>query len=554
MQQLEAHEVPLHKVFGSDYDFRIPDYQRPYAWGVEQARQLLDDLVEALNRDDDEPYFLGSTVLVKNNGVADSEVIDGQQRLTTLTILFAVVRDLAQPGGIRTSLDKMVVEPGDELLGLEAKPRLELKKRDRAFFHSYVQKPGRIQELVDLGDNALKTDAQRAIRDNAKALRAVLVEMDEDVRHRLVKMMSAKTFLVVVSTPNLASAHRIFSVMNARGLDLSPADIFKSKVIGELDSDEYATKWDDAEVMLGRSDFADLFLYLRMIFVKERAKQDLMTEFPKQVLDRYLPGRAAEFVDDVLVPYAEAYAQIREFGYEASAKAEQVNSWFRRLAQIDNNDWLPPALWAVRHHGDDPDWLDGFLRRLERLAASMFVRRVYTTPRVIRYANLLRELAAGQGLDAPAFRLDDDERADTLQQLDGALYLVPKIRKYVLLRLDEMVADGAGVTHTFSIITVEHVLPQRPAEDSRWVVDFSAEDRVTWTHRIANLVLLNRTKNSEAQNHDFAVKKAKYFLSPKGVAAFPLTSQVLAQTEWTPAVLEARQKDLVRTLAEGWNL
>ncbi|KOV81154.1 DUF262 domain-containing protein [Nocardia sp. NRRL S-836] len=554
MQQLEAHEVPLRKVFGSDYDFRIPDYQRPYAWEVEQARQLLDDLVEALGRDDDEPYFLGSTVLVKSNGAADSEVIDGQQRLTTLTILFAVVRDLASPGGIRTSLDKMIVEPGDELLGLEAKPRLELKKRDRGFFRTYVQEPGRIQDLVDLGDMALKTDAQRAIRDNAKALRAVLVDMGEDARHRLVKMMSARTFLVVVSTPNLASAHRIFSVMNARGLDLSPADIFKSKVIGELDSDEYATKWDDAEVMLGRSSFADLFLYLRMIFVKERAKQELMIEFPKQVLDGYLPDRAAEFVDDVLVPYAEAYRRIREFGYVASTGAEQINSWFRRLAQIDNNDWLPPALWAVRHHGDDPDWLDRFLRRLERLAASMFVRRVYTTPRVIRYANLLQELAAGLGLDAPAFRLGDDERAETLRQLDGALYLVPKIRKYVLLRLDEMVADGSGVTHTFSIITVEHVLPQRPAEDSRWVADFSADDRTTWTHRIANLVLLNRTKNAEAQNYDFALKKAKYFLSGKGVAAFPLTSQVLAQDEWTPAVLETRQKELIRTLAEGWNL
>ncbi|MCP2247011.1 DUF262 domain-containing protein [Lentzea aerocolonigenes] len=553
MQKLEAHEVPLHKVFGSDYDFRIPDYQRPYAWEVEQAQQLLDDLVEALDRDSDEPYFLGSMVLVKSDGAADSEVIDGQQRLTTLTILLAIVRDLANPGGIRDSLGKMIVEQGDELLGLEAKPRLALRKRDQAFFRSYVQMPGRIGELVALSDGALKTDAQKAIRDNAKALRDALVERDEEARHRLVKMISARTFLVVVSTPNLASAHRIFSVMNARGLDLSPADIFKSKVIGELD-DEYATRWDEAEVMLGRNDFADLFLYIRMIFAKERAKQDLMTEFPKQVLNQYLHGREAEFVDDVLVPYAEAYLQIRDFGYAATEKAERINSWFRRLAQIDNSDWLPPALWAVRHHGDDPDWLDGFFRKLERLAASMFIRRIYTTPRVIRYANLLRDLAAGHGLGSAAFELDADERADTVRQLDGALYLVQKTRKYVLLRLDEMLADSSGVTHDFPIITVEHVLPQQPKEGSRWRDDFTAEERVVWTHRLANLVLLNRSKNSQARNYDFADKKAKYFLSGKGVAAFPLTSQVLAHTEWTPAMLETRQKELLRTLAEEWKL
>ena len=65
MQQLEAHEVPLHKIFSSDYDFHIPDYQRPYAWEVEQASQLLEDLTEALDRSGEEPYFLGSIVLVK---------------------------------------------------------------------------------------------------------------------------------------------------------------------------------------------------------------------------------------------------------------------------------------------------------------------------------------------------------------------------------------------------------------------------------------------------------------------------------------------------------
>ncbi|GAA3657262.1 DUF262 domain-containing protein [Streptomyces sp. S1A] len=83
MQKLEAHEMPLHKVFSSDYDFQIPDYQRPYAWQEEQATQLLTDLLEALDRGTDEPYFLGSIVLVKDGGAPRAEVIDGQQRLTT---------------------------------------------------------------------------------------------------------------------------------------------------------------------------------------------------------------------------------------------------------------------------------------------------------------------------------------------------------------------------------------------------------------------------------------------------------------------------------------
>src|SRR4051794_9450633 len=95
LKQLEAGGVSLNKVFSADYDFVIPDYQRPYAWGTEQALQLLDALDGSLDRDEDEPYFLGSVVLVKDRGIPKAEVIDGQQRLTTLTIMFSLLRDLA---------------------------------------------------------------------------------------------------------------------------------------------------------------------------------------------------------------------------------------------------------------------------------------------------------------------------------------------------------------------------------------------------------------------------------------------------------------------------
>ena len=78
MKQLVASEEPLVKIFSSDYDFVIPDYQRPYSWGDEQALQLIDDLVDALERAPDEPYFLGSIVLVKDKALASADVIDGQ--------------------------------------------------------------------------------------------------------------------------------------------------------------------------------------------------------------------------------------------------------------------------------------------------------------------------------------------------------------------------------------------------------------------------------------------------------------------------------------------
>ncbi|MFF3878986.1 DUF262 domain-containing protein [Streptomyces sp. NPDC001978] len=120
---MEAQEVSLHKVFSSDYDFRIPDYQRPYAWETEQATQLLIDLEEALERGNDEPYFLGSIVLVKANRNAHADVIDGQQRLTTLTILLALLRDLTEDPELRSDLNKLVIEPGNKVRPLGPRPR-----------------------------------------------------------------------------------------------------------------------------------------------------------------------------------------------------------------------------------------------------------------------------------------------------------------------------------------------------------------------------------------------------------------------------------------------
>ncbi len=555
MQQLEAHEVPLHKIFGSDYDFRIPEYQRPYAWEREQATQLLDDLLETLDRADDEPYFLGSIVLVKRKGESDAEVIDGQQRLTTLTILLAVLRDLTADDELRQNLQALIVEPGSKIRRLEPKPRLELRARDAGFFHDHVQVVNGTAKLVGVLKDSLATDAQKSVRGNAIALRERLQAFTEDRRLDLLAMLSERTFLVVVSTPDLNSAHRIFSVMNARGLDLSAADIFKSMIIGSIPGDassRYATKWEDAEESLGREDFADLFLHLRMIFSKERGRRELLKEFPEQVLSHF-EGRSATFVDDVLLPYADAYEQLRDQSYSAPTGADRVNGWLRRLAQLDNNDWRPPALWALRHHSGDADWLDRFFRKLERLAASMLLRRVYATPRAQRYADLLREMEV-VGLEAPQFELTDFERAETVERLQGDLYLVTKVRKYVLLRLDEALANNPGVTYDHAIITVEHVLPQNPRSDSKWVQLFTDEERQNWTHRLGNLVLLNRAKNSEAQNYDFDKKKQQYFTGKTGVAPFALTVGVVSHASWTPDDLEKRQAELVATLANEWDL
>ncbi|WIK85014.1 HNH endonuclease family protein [Pseudoglutamicibacter albus] len=211
-------------------------------------------------------------------------------------------------------------------------------------------------------------------------------------------------------------------------------------------------------------------------------------------------------------------------------------------------------MWAITEHGEDPEFLVAFFSKLERLAASMLVRRVYLTPRRQRYMELLKQLADGHGLDSHSFELTEIERAETLERLDGDIYLDTRVHKYVLLRLDSVLADDPGASYDHKIITVEHVLPQTIAPDSQWASNFTEEEAATWTHRLGNLLLLNRRKNSSAGNYDFDVKKERYFKSGKGVAVFALTTQVLGESVWTPSVIERRQQVLVETLIKEWQL
>lgn len=557
-KSLTAHEHPLRKVFCSDYNFSIPDYQRPYRWETDQALQLLDDLEETLDRDDDEPYFLGSLVLVQRADL-DFDVIDGQQRLTTLSLLFAILRDLTS-GKFADNIDALVRDPGSELDGIAPKPRLMLRPQDAAFFEKYAQTPGGIAELTGLSDNAAKAGPQRTIRNNARALFNRLSTWEDSKRRALATLASTRTYLVVVSTPDLHSAYRIFSVMNARGLDLTPSDIFKSKVVSAVPADSgYARRWEDAEESLGAvssSAFTDLFGDIRTVVTGTRARRELLREFPEQVLDAYLnANRAAEFVDDLLLPYAKAFERTFAFDFGPGSEWQPVNAWLQRLAQIDNKDWRPAALWAITQHPDDAVYLAHFLRRLERLAATFLLRGAYPTPRITRYMDLLKDLKAGAELDAPTFQLSDEEKAEARDKINGRVYDMQIRRaRYVLLRLDELLKNDPGATYSHSIISIEHVLPQHPRADSQWVLDFTEDERTYWTHRLGNLLLLNHRKNSQARNFDFTTKKKQYFTTSTGSAVFALTTQVLGHEEWTPAVVEQRQSELTQRLYDEWDL
>ncbi|MCK6421965.1 MAG: DUF262 domain-containing HNH endonuclease family protein [Aquabacterium sp.] len=559
-KKISGAEFPLAKIFSSDFDYVIPSYQRPYAWTPVQAGELLSDLYDFyLKEDKEDTYFLGSIVLIKEEGKPHAEVIDGQQRLTTLTILLAALTHRAT-GQIRDAFHRYLCEPGNVLEGLAQKPRLTLRERDREFFKRYIQDVA-LDELIGLDPAQLDNESQRNIQANVRLFLQRLesaFSSDSQAATAFGGFLVQRCFLVAVSTPSQQSAFRVFSVLNSRGLDLLPTDIIKSDVIGKVKPglrDAYNETWEELEVETGRDGFAEVFGHIRMIYAKEKARRSLLDEFRERVIDK-VPS-AEDLVSKVIEPYTQAYLVAKNAEFVSTSNAAEVNALLRWLNRIDNSDWLPSAMRFLADHESDAAYVHWFIRRLERLAAYMHVCGYDVNARIERYAKVLNALEKPHSLAQPvlAVELSDFEKKSFLQQLEGEVYLMTaRRRNYLILRLDSFLSDGAA-TYDPSILTIEHVLPQTVAKDSVWAVQWpNAADQMRWLHRLANLVPLNQRRNSQAQNHDFERKKKAYFGGKQGVSSYVLTTQVLNTPAWTPAVVEKRQKDLIDVLASAWSL
>jgi hypothetical protein len=557
--QIVGKEYYLKHIFGDGFRFFIPRYQRPYAWTTEQTEELLDDLWTAFTADQQaiakkDPYFLGSIVLIKEEHQPMAEVIDGQQRLTTLTLLLSVLRHLQAAGG--DGLSDYLRQKGKPFEGTKDEYRLTLRPQDAEFFEKHIQKDGGLPALEKLNPAGLRNDAQRNIRANAIYLLGKLRTKGVEELGALTQFIVTKCLMVMVSTPDMESAYRIFSVMNDRGLDLSHSDILKAEVIGKIPGEDkqevYGKKWETAEENLGREAFDDLFAHIRMIQVKQKLRTTILKEIREHVKPSATP---VNFIDEQLVPYADALETIKDADYVSSQGAEQVNFYLKWLNKVDNFDWIPPTLVAFAKHENEPEWLGSFLERLERLAAGMMIMRSGINDRIERYGKVLSALEEGDDIFLDAtLSLSEREKRKIYAGLNGDLYEMAKVRLYVLLRLD-MLLSGGGAQYQYPIITIEHVLPQNPQKGSKWCEWFPDDAaRESWVHRLANLTLLTRKKNSEAQNYEFGTKKDKYFKSEKGVSPFVLTTQVLGASEWTPALLEARQQELMGKLKGLWAL
>lgn len=255
---------------------------------------------------------------------------------------------------------------------------------------------------------------------------------------------------------------------------------------------------------------------------------------------------------NILLPeYLEMWFKRPEFDREAAFIAVALKT--------NNYDWMPPAIKFLVDQKNDSDYILWFIRKLERLASYLLVTAQDVNHRMDRYKWILVEMESrpDNSMSAPLVNIEltDWEKQQFIEALKGDVYsMTAQRRNYIIQRLDSFVSDG-GATYNTKIFTIEHVLPQHPGKDSEWMKIWpDVQQQKYWLNKIANLVPLTRQRNSAAQNYDFDIKKVKYFQSKNGTTSYTLTTQVINVDEWTPRIVESRQKYLEDVFTNKWDI
>lgn len=542
---MKADERTISDVLTNQIRYEIPAYQRPYSWEKGNVEHLLDDVWEAFAADDEE-YFIGSLITIEREKGLLYDVVDGQQRLTTLNLIFSRLRDAVDEPA-KSELGRRVL-PRNALTGEEETPRLTLRQRDQSFFRKYVLAGVAVPEAVRK-EIAKDQDApKQRIAENLDAIDAFIAARDQKTLKLFANYLLSRVYVVFVTTASLQSAYRLFNVLNARGMALSNADLIKNMLFARLGGDatrssELDEAWLELEEQIGIERLDQFLAHHRSSVVATKARKSLHEEFASLVEAAATPFG---FLDG-LNTSARNYLRILRNDFETPAARRAVRS----LRRVAFEEWIPPLL-AFLNEPVEGLTEDAFVDLLERITYQNWIRRLAFTARLTAYFQLIAAIRARKTADdiRAIFRANSNDEEFRIL-LDGEIYGRP-FAQAVLLRLEEADQDESVTKDFGGKITIEHVLPQA-LKDEYWRERFSDDEHRLWLHRLGNLALLAGIKNYKAKFYSFARKK-EIFANKNDKVSFDTTKSILLAAHWTKDELAIRQNDLVERARKIWAL
>ncbi|MFN8483151.1 MAG: DUF262 domain-containing HNH endonuclease family protein [Anaerolineae bacterium] len=558
---MEARTYGLGQLISERRLFSVPDHQRDFAWTPDVVSAFLDDVIGAM-QDDAPDYFAGLVVLVGPQAGGAWEILDGQQRLATATMIYAALRSALDHVG----LDKDAAHIQAQFIGVtelgeaEARPRLNLNVNNRPAF----------VELVVAGAEADVLDARRRETPRFSSSRRVVEAMltchervgrlvREDAAdakerardlYRLANYLRDNVRVVCVDVPSTANAYVIFESLNDRGLDLSALDLVKNHIFGAAGDrlPDVQASWARMVAYLGDRRAED---FLKVFWTSQYGPLPRGRLLDQWRLTSESPADVAQLVRD-MAEAAEQYAALDMPEHEIwSDYSDACRASIKTLALLGSRPMQPVILAAFE--GMSADGMEDILRFLVTLAVRVMVVGGRSSALETACARAARGIFSGD-LATPqavwgalaAVAPDDDEFREGFGQV--AESKEAKAR-YLLYALERAAAGAEGDARpSQDTLWIDHILPRHPTKAWQAALNADPELRGQYVHRLGNLCLVER-KPDRARGGGFDQKRAALYAP----SALLLTRQVAERhATWDRQAIESRQRALAELALRAW--
>lgn len=526
---IESSNLSIADIFKHFYI--VPDFQREYVWKKDQIQKLLEDLFEGLGFEEEDgtnsEYFLGSIVVYPDStdDKQTFQLIDGQQRLTTIYLIFCVIRDFIKKQGDNSKAIENYLqgtaqdtETGEDI----DKDRLSLQ------YDSLGQKILREYILGKNPEKSLLKSSPSVINliNAGKVIRNFLADkLEEDVKFykKVSTAIANRTKLIRIETPNLKNALKVFETINERGIGLTPVDLLKNYLFihtaKEEDRERYwqslTKKWEELLNLLYENKQQPL-QFLRH-YLMSNYKVDLSNSFPEEeIYDWFLKQGESVGIQsnpiiflDKLIVAANNYCKFAQGKNTDSSD----NKYLKAISKIQGKVKAHLVLLLGGHFLEKPlfEKLSFYTENLLFITSitRKTRRKDFNISREFAlWSRKLREVRNSEQLDVfinlyfiPQLKELKEDFRQTVMQTSGSnlakfrlRYLLAKITQYV-----EEKTFGHSESLDFYLdksVTIEHIFPQSKGDSS--------------TNKLGNLTLLEKTINSSISDKNYHDKLEGY--------------------------------------------
>lgn len=544
---MKAEDANVVKFFNGDTQFIVPLYQRMYSWKEEQCKRLWDDIV-FLTKNNKSGHFIGSIVCVVEktsiSGTSKFLVIDGQQRLTTLTILLTALRDHLSAQGIKSSITRKFLKNDTENEADLYKLALTYNDRD---------------VLIGLIENAPLDSVQNSRILDAYNFFAKQIS-SSDLTQEQIEGSIAKLQIVNIILDAADNPQSIFESLNSTGLDLSQSDLIRNFILMGLSnaeqSDLYKNKWMPTEKLFNydkQSELMDKFFrdYITMKISRIPKEGEVYEEFKKYY--RSINVANLDLCQDIY-EYAKCYTNIV---FSKSNDAE-FNDIFADIRLLRMEVAYPFLMYIYNDYNKNKISREEFVHILRLTESYVFRRAICEIPTnslnktFAVMKNKINDEDYVNSIEANYVLLDSYKefpKNDEFMQrfVEKDIYHM-RTRQYILFKLERFDNKEKLDLGTF---TIEHVMPENENLRYGWKEALGEnwqEIHTQYLHTIGNLTLT--AYNSEMSDRPFQEK-----LTMKGGFAdtgLRLNSYIRNQTEWNADKIQERAKILSDNALKIW--